>query len=303
MNYKYLSEKDREKMQLRKKISQYIGKITKWIAVFAVLAIIFVVGAISFYTAVDHNDKAQSPGYNTTLEESKAPITYFSGSNDKDFEHFLERNQAENTNTEQSNILADSIQENRYDFSNWNKSCPPELIIVNFNNNIDENYKVDMKLCRGKEVSSLASDKLEEMIQAAAKDGITLWISSGYRSIQYQEKLFNYRVQNEELKGYSKSDAEKLAQNVVAKPGLSEHHTGLAVDFNSLQDDFYTTKEYKWLMDNAEKFGFIERYQSKWKDKTGVIFEPWHFRYVGEYAKMIKESNLCLEDYIKQNFI
>ena len=99
----------------------------------------------------------------------------------------------------------------------------------------------------------------------------------------------------------TQEEAEKRAERVVARPKASEHNTGLAVDFNGVSNDFYKTKEYKWLMDNAQKYGFIERYQKKWKDYTGVIYEPWHFRYVGkENAPKIKDSGLCLEEYVEK---
>ena len=102
----------------------------------------------------------------------------------------------------------------------------------------------------------------------------------------------------------SQEEAERRAAKVVARPKTSEHNTGLAVDFNDVSDSFYQTKEYKWLVDNAYKYGFIERYQKKWKSKTGVIYEPWHFRYVGkEHAEKIKESGLCLESYVEDNLI
>ena len=140
------------------------------------------------------------------------------------------------------------------------------------------------------------------MISDAKKDGIILWISSGYRDVNYQKKLFNRQVEREKSKAVlTQDEAEKRAERVVARPKASEHNTGLAVDFNGVSNDFYKTKEYKWLMDNAHKYGFIERYQKKWKDYTGVIYEPWHFRYVGkENAPKIKDSGLCLEEYVEK---
>jgi D-alanyl-D-alanine carboxypeptidase len=83
---------------------------------------------------------------------------------------------------------------------------------------------------------------------------------------------------------------------------MSEHNLGFAVDFNGVDDDFYKTKEYGWLVDHAADYGFIERYGKEWEEKTGVIFEPWHFRYVGVgSAKIIKDSGLCLEEYVVLN--
>lgn len=187
-----------------------------------------------------------------------------------------------------------------YDFSDWNKKCPMEMKVINKDNPIPENMNFKTKVCRGKEINAVAYEDLNLMISDAKKDGILLWISSGYRDMNLQTKLFNRRTEREKSKDIiSDEEAAKRAAKVVAKPGTSEHNTGLAVDFNGVEDNFYKTKEYKWLMDNAHKYGFIERYQKKWKDCTGIIYEPWHFRYVGkEYASKIKESGLCLEKYV-----
>ena len=175
------------------------------------------------------------------------------------------------------------------------------MIVINKDNPLDDNAKIETKICRGKEIGKDVSEHLEQMIVDAAKDGILLWISSGYRSIELQTKLFNRQVEREKSKAViSQVEAERRAATVVARPGTSEHNTGLAIDFNGVEDNFYTTKEYEWLVNNAHKYGFIERYQKKWKDVTGVIYEPWHFRYVGkENAKKIKDSGLCLEKYVK----
>ena len=90
-----------------------------------------------------------------------------------------------------------------------------------------------------------------------------------------------------------------MAATVVARPGTSEHHTGLAIDFNGVKDDFYKTKEYSWLMSNAANYGFILRYPQNKTDVTNVIYEPWHFRYVGKvHAQKVVQSGLCLEEYI-----
>ena len=175
-----------------------------------------------------------------------------------------------------------------------------EMKVINKDNPIPENMNVKTKVCRGKEINAVAYEDLNLMISDAKKDGILLWISSGYRDMNLQTKLFNRRTEREKSKDIiSDEEAATRAAKIVAKPGTSEHNTGLAVDFNGVEDNFYKTKEYKWLMDNAHKYGFIERYQKKWKDCTGIIYEPWHFRYVGkEYASKIKESGLCLEKYV-----
>ena len=179
------------------------------------------------------------------------------------------------------------------------------MVVVNKDNLVPEGLSVQTKNCRGKEVAAECFDDLDRMISDAKKEGIKLWISSGYRDVNLQTKLFNRQVEREKSKAViSEAEAERRAAKVVARPKTSEHNTGLAIDFNGVEDNFYQTKEYKWLIDNAHKYGFIERYQKKWKDKTGVIYEPWHFRYVGkEYAGKIKDSGLCLESYVANNLV
>lgn len=206
----------------------------------------------------------------------------------------------DNSEKEVKEVSSETKSNKLYDFSDWNKKCPMEMKVINKDNPIPENMNVKTKVCRGKEINAVVYEDLNLMISDAKKDGILLWISSGYRDMNLQTKLFNRRTEREKSKDIiSDEEAAKRAAKIVAKPGTSEHNTGLAVDFNGVEDNFYKTKEYKWLMDNAHKYGFIERYQKKWKDCTGIIYEPWHFRYVGkEYAPKIKESGLCLEKYV-----
>ena len=99
--------------------------------------------------------------------------------------------------------------------------------------------------------------------------------------------------------GYSKEAAEKEAATCIALPGSSEHHTGLAVDFNVTSQSFENSKTFKWLKENAENYGFIMRYPSDKMDITGgIIYEPWHWRFVGiNIAKEMKSLGMCYEEY------
>ncbi len=303
--YRYLSPVDKIKLQRKRKIFKILKKFTFWVSAASLITVIFSIGLVAFYILTDRNKAANKEN---EFSGNKKEIANYCGGTDRELENSLEENQKngqdiskEEAKDEPEEDIIINNDEYMEDFSQWNERCPAELIVVNGKNKLGEKYKVDVKLCRGKEIGALAWESLEKMIQAAAKDKIVLWISSGYRSIEYQRKLFDNQVKREQDKGLSFQEAEDLAQTVVARPGMSEHNTGLAVDFNGVQDDFYKTKEYKWLMDNAAKFGFIERYQKKWMKKTGVIYEPWHFRFVGGYAQCIKDSNLCLEDWISKN--
>lgn len=144
-----------------------------------------------------------------------------------------------------------------------------------------------------------AAKALEEMFNAAKEEDINLFFVSGYRSYERQEEVYNNKVEN---------SSEEEANQLVAKPGYSEHQTGLAVDISSAEidfaliEDFENTKEGQWLRVNAPKFGFILRYDKGKEEITGYKYEPWHFRYVGKIPAMeIFEGNLTLEEYLEKN--
>ena len=109
-----------------------------------------------------------------------------------------------------------------------------------------------------------------------------------------------------EAKGLSYEEAYKKASAGVAIPGQSEHNAGICADILdkdnfSLTEGFEDTKEFKWLSENAQNYGFILRYPKNKESITGIEYEPWHYRFVGLYhAKKIKESGLSLEEYFKQ---
>ncbi len=127
------------------------------------------------------------------------------------------------------------------------------------------------------------------MYDAARKEGLTLRIVSSYRTFAYQDNLFKSYVRN-----YGNAYAEKYS----AHPRYSEHHTGLAIDINSVYTTFENSREYKWLKANAHKFGFIERYKKGQEYITGYSYEPWHYRYVGtDAAQIIFEKDITFEEY------
>lgn len=182
-------------------------------------------------------------------------------------------------------------------------SSDKNILLVNKKNGLDENYiPKDLSIPNiefvnditdeEKHVSSEIIKPLEELVKAAQKDGIILIGNSGYRSYNTQERLYSDRV---------KSDGKKAADKYVSKPGYSEHQTGLCIDITNQGKYFVEgTEEAAWLMENSYKFGFIIRYPKGKSYETGVSFEPWHIRYVGEsVAKYIYENKLSLEEYLK----
>lgn len=184
------------------------------------------------------------------------------------------------------------------------------LFLVNYENKLDKNYMperlTDLMHTRkdGRNTQQLdlyAAKAMEAMLKEAAANGYTsLSITSGYRSYNYQQVLFNNQVSA--LRASYGADAEKKATEAVALPGTSEHQSGLCADLHNLpsaSQHFANTKEYQWLVENCAKFGFILRYPKNKTDITKIMFEPWHYRYVGRYhAERIMQEGLCLEEYM-----
>ena len=140
-------------------------------------------------------------------------------------------------------------------------------------------------------------DAFEEMQAAASLDNIYLFVASGYRSYDYQVDLYEK---------YVRIDGKEKADTYSARPGHSEHQTGLTADINSADESFEGTPEAIWLDENCYKYGFIVRYPKGKEKYTGYEYEPWHLRYVGkEKAKKIYESGLSLEEYynIKSEYV
>ena len=139
------------------------------------------------------------------------------------------------------------------------------------------------------------------MMEAAWEENIDIRIKSPYRSYEIQERLYNNEVAEWKSKGFSQLDAENKAATIVARPGTSEHHTGFAIDFNETNNSFGDSEAFQWLLNNAENYGFILRYPEDKQDITKIIYEPWHWRFVGiDIAKEINAKGLCFEEYIEE---
>lgn len=149
-----------------------------------------------------------------------------------------------------------------------------------------------------------AAKALDEMLSAAREAGFTITVTSAYRSREYQKQLFDAAVESYLARGMTKKEALRLTKRYHALPGESEHESGLAADMHHLSCAtlaFADTAEYRWLSENAHKYGYILRYPEGKESITGIAFEPWHFRYVGrEAAEEIYRSGLCLEEFLKE---
>ena len=179
------------------------------------------------------------------------------------------------------------------------------LILVNAQYPLPEDYDYDWNITEFDVAYSCNTDKLmhrldagvwpymKAMIEAARSDGVELSVWSPYRTYEMQERLFKNRVAKEN------GDEAKAAQS-VARPGTSEHHTGLCADMNMASDRFENTPEFAWLCEHAGEYGFILRYPSNKTDITAIKYESWHWRFVGiNAAKEINNLNMTLEEYIE----
>lgn len=209
----------------------------------------------------------------------------------------------DSSNTESENASQDSglVTMGEYtldaNFSN--------LLLVNAENPLPEAYdsevraslvEIDKQYRNNDNVTQIHKDVypyIVAMVANAQKDGVDLRVWSPFRSYAIQKDLFNKQVARV-------GGDEAKAATVVARPGTSEHNTGLCADFNMASDTFETTKMYTWMVENAEDYGFIMRYSAEKQSITGVIHESWHWRFVGiKHAKKMNELNMCLEEYVE----
>lgn len=154
-------------------------------------------------------------------------------------------------------------------------------------------------------VDARAYPDLQNMLGDMSQAGLSPLICSSYRSQERQQELYDNKVQRVMAEGVSREEAQAEAARWVARPGTSEHQTGLAVDIVSLSNQMLdetqeSTPEFQWLAENAWKYGFILRYPNDKSEKTGIAYEPWHFRFVGkEAAEEMHDLGLCLEEYLE----
>lgn len=174
------------------------------------------------------------------------------------------------------------------------------LVLVSPAEKLPDWYKPNLVTFSGIEMDASVETPYVAMRDAAAKDGISLWISSAYRSNERQGKLFEQEVELYQKTYSTRSVAEAFAERSVARPGCSEHATGLALDLNGVRDDFDQTPAFRWLDAHAQEYGFILRYPKDKEEVTHIKYEPWHYRYVGATnAVAMKVSGQCLEEYLQ----
>ena len=224
------------------------------------------------------------------------------GTDIKESQSTTETNNTNNINmpTQTINTSTNSTQTtNKVEITDW------KLRLANYDNLLPEDFEVELANIDNskdpKQFDARAVKYLKDMINAMKKDGNTkIWCQSTYRSVKRQKELYDASVQKYLKQGKTQEEADKLTLEYINKPGGSDHNLGLAVDFNYVDNSFAKTSEYKWLLKNAENYGFILRYPEDKEDKTKIAYESWHWRYVGEEnAKRMNELNMCLEEYVE----
>ena len=174
------------------------------------------------------------------------------------------------------------------DITSW------EYRLANADNSIGE-YTPELDTVEGQKLDKRMTDAMKDFVAAARAQGLSVYLSSGYRSYDEQNYLYQRKVSQY---------GEEQAKKIVAPPGTSEHQTGLACD---ITDKYYEFKDsslentalYQWMSQHCQEYGFIVRYPKDKEDVTGIIYEPWHFRYVGkDAAEYIMDKGLCLEEFV-----
>ena len=179
------------------------------------------------------------------------------------------------------------------------------LILVNPWNEVPQGYTVQLDTVEGYLVDRRCARALAQMLTDCRAEGYEPIICSAYRTQEYQEMLYRNKILRLLAESVPNADAPTIAARSVALPGTSEHQLGLALDlisetYTNLDQWQERTEVQQWLMQNCWRYGFILRYPNGTSETTGIIYEPWHYRYVGsETAKAVTESGLVFEDYLK----
>ena len=276
-------------------------KKTKLIACVLAVCIVALIGVIAIKATKKEDDITTAPADGSTFTVGTYDLTG---------EESTTALRDEATENAVTSTISDTANTYEYAYAGYNPQLADmnvadwTLILVNRNYILPEDYVPDLDYAvtgdtSSKKLDSRVAPHYNEMYLAAKEDGITLTTVSGYRSWDLQKSNFERKINKYLDMGYSKVGATQEAATIILPPGTSEHNAGLAMDICSLEQSFENTEEFEWLMENAEDYGFILRYPKDKQDKTEIIYEPWHWRYVGvENAKKINASGLCLEEYL-----
>lgn len=289
---------DMNRQNEEKKVDKkMIGK--KFVVVIAGISCIFTTVMLAKDIEVDnHNLSKQEDqkGFETVNEENSITLEEVEVEQSQLGEDILhiEENLSQNTTMQSIQLTLQQVN-------------PDEILLVNRAHMLDESYKVNLKWLKNgrKQVAVEIYDELYRMLNDGSKEGLEFVVASGYRSKQYQQRLWDNSVKEWMSYGMEEEEAIKEVSKSLAYPGASEHATGLAVDivaldYQYLDDKQHDTKESTWLRENCHKYGFILRYPKGKEEITGISYESWHFRYVGKVvAECIMKNQLTLEEYLE----
>lgn len=270
----------RRRAIIRRRI--FIGALT------VLLAVIIALLAVVIGTTSDF-DKGDSQSYHSSQMQASSDLNVDTD-NKTDSSDIGEEDDLPSTFTTPTGVTLDA------DFS--------RLLLTNGKNPLPDDYdtnvrdylvEIDPKYRNNNNVTKIHKDVhpyITAMVAAAQSEGIELRVWSPFRSYAIQEELFRKQVE--------RVGDEGVAATVVARPGTSEHNTGLCADFNMASDAFESTPMFAWMQENAENYGFVLRYPADKQGVTGVIYESWHWRFVGiNTAKEMNELGYTLEEYIE----
>lgn len=326
-----MAKRKKQSASKQKKRNSTIGIVITCLVVFTILFVGLTINSNNDVPTSSETDSpsSQSTAESTTLEEQMSETSEPTSTTEAETEISTQAQTTEKTTTETTTaqtVLTGSFYDTvKYrspdavtaDIFKHGRS----LMLLNRQYELPEDFKWDLVYwSNGQYVDAMylnceernsvqavdraAYQPLKDMFAAAESAGVPLQLVSAFRSIHLQDKLFTRSVNSYISQGYSETDAINKANYSRTFSGTSEHNTGLGFDIlekgnYSLSTSFENTNQFRWLMENAENYGFILRYAADKTTQTGIMYEPWHFRYVGvEHAKKINELGLCLEEYI-----
>lgn len=251
-----------------------------------------------------NNDDSSSSSSSPSSVSNSMSGSSSSGSMSSSSSSMSDSSSSSGSSSKQSSS-ASTVANASVDFSSW------QLRIANAKNPLPDGFTVKCSKVKGYDsrlFDQRAVDSLEKMLSNAEKDGLKLYLVSGYRSVSRQKALYERKTNYFIDQGLVREEAENEAAKWVARAGTSEHNLGLAADIVSadwytsnsdLTADFENTEHFKWLKAHCAEYGFVIRYPNDKQAITGITFEPWHYRYVGvDAAKAIMDKGICLEEYI-----
>ena len=210
---------------------------------------------------------------------------------------------------EKFNAVEKKMYELQDELIDHSVELPWNLVLVNNLHPMEEGYVPELtEIQPGHSVDTRIAQATRKMLTDAEEAGLDVQICSAYRSVERQERVFGDSMKDRVKDGMSYWEAYEETSLNVALPGKSEHALGLALDlisnqYSELDEKQQTTAESKWLAENCYKYGFILRYPPEKTNITGIVYEPWHYRYVGEeHAAKITERGITLEEYVQEYY-